>query len=120
MAMKSVWILVLALAGLPAPNNKPAELLKRVKMSLPEAMEKAAPEAKDCSVFAAQLREIKGRPIYYVGFAKGDSSIRISLDAATAEVVMKTTDQKNNSKAISVAKLSMAKAIEAAVKKVEG
>jgi uncharacterized membrane protein YkoI len=119
--MKTVWILVLAALGAAAvPSNKPAELIKRAKLSLPEAAEKAAPEAKEGTPFSARLREEKGRLVYSIGFAQGEKSLRVLIDASTAEIVSKSTEAKSRAKMISGAKVAMPKLIEAAVAKVAG
>jgi uncharacterized membrane protein YkoI len=120
MAMKFLWILAAAAVAAAAPANKPAELMKRVKIALPAAVEKAAPEVKDGTPFFARLKEVDGRLVYFLGFAQGETSVRVSVDAATSEIVTKTTEKKNHSKAISAAKISMAKAVEAAQAKVAG
>ena len=116
--MKFAGLLVVAL--LTAPANKPAELINKAKLSLPEAVEKAAPEVKEGSPFFAKLKEVNGKVVYCMTFAQGQSSIKLSIDAATSEVLDKKTEKKDHSKAISASKLSMTKVIEAAVKKVPG
>lgn len=118
--MKFAWILVAAVAAAIAPVNKPAELMKRVKIALPEAVAKASPEIKDGVPFSARLKEVDGRLVYALGFSQGKESVRVSIDAATSEVVAKTAEKKDHSKAISAAKLSMAKVVEAATAKVPG
>ena len=118
--MKTMWILVMAALAAAAPANKPAELIKKAKLSLPEAAEKAAPEAKEGTPFSARLREEKGRLVYSIGFAQGEKSLRVLIDASTAEVVSKATEAKSRAKMISGVKVAMPKLIEAALVKVAG
>jgi len=118
--MKTVWILVVALLSAGVPSNKPAELIKKAKLSLPEAAEKAVPEAKEGTPFSARLREEKGRLVYSIGFAQGEKSLRVLIDASTAEIVSTSTEAKSRSKMISGVKVAMPKLIEAAVAKVAG
>jgi uncharacterized membrane protein YkoI len=118
--MKTMWILVAALVAAAVPTNKPAELVKKAKLSLPEAAEKAVPEAKDGTPFSARLREEKGRLVYSIGFAQGEKSLRVLIDASTAEVVSKSTEAKSRTKMVSGVKVAMPKLIEAAVAKVAG
>ena len=118
--MKTVWILAAAAVALWPAANKPAELMKRAKFSLTEAVEKSAPVAKDGTPFSVRLREEKGRLVYSTGFAQGETSLRVLIDAATAEVVSRTTETKSRSKLVAGVKVPMAKLIEAAVAKVPG
>lgn len=118
--MKCAWMVVLALLGAAAPVNKPAELISKAKLSLTDVVAKVAPDVKDATPFFAKLKEEKGRVIYTVNFAQGGSSVKLLIDASTAEVINRTTEKKDRSKAISTSKLTMAGAIEAALKKVPG
>src|SRR5262245_2147746 len=120
MAMKGVLVLLMAILGTAVPHNKPAELVPKAKLTLPEVMTKIAPEVKDGTAFFAKLKEEKGRVIYTVNFAVGKESVKLSVDAATSEVIERTTEKKDRSKSMSAAKISMAGVIEAAVKKVPG
>jgi uncharacterized membrane protein YkoI len=118
--MKTVWILAASVLALLPASNKPAELIKKAKFSLSEAVEKSAPEAKDGTPFSVRLREEKGRLVYSTGFAQGESTLRVLIDAATSEVVSKATEKKSRAKMIAAAKIPMPKLIAAAVKKVPG
>jgi uncharacterized membrane protein YkoI len=120
MAMKCVWMIVLALLSAAAPVNKPAELIQKSKVTLPDVITKSLPEVKEGTPFFAKLKEEKGKVVYTVSFAQGTSSIKLSIDALTNEVLSRTTEKKDHSKTISAAKITMVSAIEAAVKKVPG
>jgi uncharacterized membrane protein YkoI len=101
-------------------RNSPDRLLKEAKISLPEAVEKALPEIKDGSAVSARLREEKGRILYIVNVAQGETAVRMSIDAKTQEVVEKTALKKNYSKLIGASKITLAKAVAAATEKVAG
>ena len=118
--MKCAWMILVALLSAMTPVNKPAELLSKSKVTLPEVVTKALPEVKEGTPFFAKLKEEKGRVIYTVSFAQGAGSVKLSIDAATSEVLSRTTEKKDHSKMISAVKITMASAIEAAVKKVPG
>jgi uncharacterized membrane protein YkoI len=117
---KSIVVLAVAALAIGARVSKPAELLKSAKLSLTEAVDKAVPEVKDGSPFSARLTDKGGRLVYLVRFAQGESSVKLSVDAKTSEIVERTTEKKSHSKVASAAKISPAKAIEAALGKVPG
>lgn len=118
--MKGAWMIVLVLLAAAARVNKPAELLAKSKLSLPDVVTKALPEVKEGTPFFAKLKEEKGKVVYTLSFAQGTSSVKLSVDALTSEVLSRTTEKKDRSKMISAVKITMASAIEAAVKKVPG
>jgi uncharacterized membrane protein YkoI len=120
MAMKCAWMIILVLLSAAARVNKPAELLTKSKVTLPEVVTKALSEVKDGTPFFAKLKEEKGKVVYTVSFAQGTGAVKLSIDAATSEVLSRTTEKKDHSKMISAVKISMASAIDAAVKKVPG
>ena len=118
--MKSALYLVgLLLACLPL-RHSPEKMLKEATVSLAEAVEKALPEIKDGNAIAARLKEDKGRVLFVVGVAQGESTVRMAIDAKTKEIVEKTTLKKNYVKLLGASKLSLAKAVEAALAKVPG
>jgi uncharacterized membrane protein YkoI len=101
-------------------RNSPERLLKEAKISLPEAVEKALPEIKDGNAVSARLREEKSRILYIVNIAQGETTVRMSIDAKTQEVVEKTTLKKNYTKLIGGSKITLAKAVSVATEKVAG
>jgi uncharacterized membrane protein YkoI len=108
------WVL---LAGLVPPPGATEKLLKEAKLSLSEAIEKGG---KDGAPVGVRLTEEKGRLVYHVRMASGETSTRFAIDARTGELVEKAAEKKSYAKALAVAKLSVAKATEAALKKVPG
>ena len=70
--MKCAWMILVALLSAMTPVNKPAELLLKSKVTLPEVVTKALPEVKEGTPFFAKLKEEKGRVIYTVSFAQGE------------------------------------------------
>ncbi len=118
--MKYACMIAAALLCAAAPVNKPAELLSKTKLSLTDALTKGIPEVKDATPFFVKLKQEKDRVVYTMTFAQGKESVKISIDAATSEVFGRTVEKKDHSKAISAAKISMAGAIDAALKKVGG
>src|SRR5213078_4755307 len=101
MAMKCVWMIVLALLSAATPANKPAELIQKSKVTLPDVVTKSLPEVKEGTPFFAKLKEEKGKVVYTVSFAQGTSSVKLSIDALTNEVLSRTTEKKDHSKTIS-------------------
>jgi uncharacterized membrane protein YkoI len=120
MAMKCAWMIVAALLCAAAPANKPAELVTKAKLSLTDAVAKVSPEVKDGTPFFVKIKQEKDRIVYSMTFAQGKESVKLSIDAATSEVFGRTVEKKDHSKAISAAKITMAGAIDTAVKKVGG
>jgi len=115
----ALYLLSLAIACLSA-RNAPDRLLKEAKVSLPEAVEKALPEIKDGSPVSARLREEKSRIVYVVNVARGESGVRMSIDAKTKEIVAQAPLKKNYATLLGASKISMAKAVELATVKVAG
>ncbi|HXX93365.1 MAG TPA: hypothetical protein VEN81_07005, partial [Planctomycetota bacterium] len=78
MMMKGVVVLAVAALALGSRISKPAELLKSAKLSLTEALDKASGEVKDGTPWGARLSDKGGRLVYFVSFAQGESSVRLS------------------------------------------
>ena len=76
--MKCVWMIVLALLSAATPTNKPAELIQKSKVTLPDVVTKSLPEVKEGTPFFAKLKEEKGKVVYTVSFAQGTSSVKLS------------------------------------------
>jgi hypothetical protein len=110
MMKSAVYLVGLLLACLPL-RHSPERLLKEATVSLPEAVEKALPEIKDGNAIAARLKEDKGRVLYVVSIAQGESAVRMAIDAKTKEIVEKTTLKKNYAKLLGASKLTLAKAV---------
>jgi uncharacterized membrane protein YkoI len=119
MAKSVLMILGLLVACLPA-RHSPEKLLKEATVTLPEAVEKALPEIKDGSAISARLAEDKGRVLYVVTIAQGATGTRLYIDAKTKEVVQKAALKKSYAALIGASKLTLAKAVEAALLKVPG
>ena len=119
MAKCALYVLGLLLACLPV-RHSPEKLLKEATVTLPEAVEKALPEIKDGSAISARLAEDKGRVLYVVSVAQGTTGVRLFIDAKTKEVVQKAALKKNYAALVGASKLTIAKALEAAVLKVPG
>jgi uncharacterized membrane protein YkoI len=119
-AMKGAWMILAALLCAAAPSNKPAELINKTKLSLSDALAKVMPDVKEGTPFFVKLKQEKDRVVYSMTFAQGKESVKLSIDAATSEVFGRTLEKKDHSKAILAAKISMAGAIDAALKKVAG
>ena len=117
MAVTALFLGVTVVAAMPTAKER---MLSEAKISLPEAVAKAAPEAKDGSPVSARLKEEKGRIVYVVGVAQGETEIRFSMDAKTNELIGKTTVSRSHAKELALAKVSVLKAVEAALKKVPG
>lgn len=118
--MKSaLYVLGLLLACLPL-RHSPEKLLKEATVSLPEAVEKALPEIKDGNAVAARLKEDKGRVLFVVSIAQGETATRLSIDAKTKEIVEKAALKKSYAKLLGASKVTLAKAVEVAVAKVPG
>jgi uncharacterized membrane protein YkoI len=119
MMKSALYVLGLLLACLPM-RHSPEKLLKEATVSLPEAVEKALPEIKEGSAVTARLKEDKGRVLYVVSVAQGEGAVRLSIDAKTKEIVEKASLKKNYAKLIGASKVTLAKAVEAAILKVPG
>lgn len=114
-----LWLALIAL-GIVAPDNNAEKLLKDSQYNLPASIDKAGKDLKDVTPVSAWLRSVNGRTQYTVRFAQGETTVKISLDAKTGEVIEKVTEQRNRTKAVSMSKTSVAQAIEIALKKVPG
>lgn len=110
---------VVGLAFLGVSGKREA-LVKEAKITLAEALEKAGSEVKDGTPVACELTSRKGAVQYSALLAKGKGSVSVSLDPKTGAVLGKTDLAKDFSKALAAAKISLAKAIEIATKRVPG
>src|SRR5262245_37615141 len=112
MAMKPVVMTMVALA-LATASGKRADLLKEATVSLSEALDKARGEAKDGVPVAAKLkREKTGGVVFAIDFARGQSTLSVTVDPRTAAVLSKAERRADASKAAGAAKVSIAKAVE--------
>ena len=75
---------------------------------------------KDGTPVWAKLREENGRILYVLNVARGESAVRMSVDARTKEIVSNVPLKKSYAKLLGASKLSMAKAVEIALAKVAG
>jgi uncharacterized membrane protein YkoI len=117
--MKLALCAVLAL-GLSAPENSFEKKLKEAKCTLSEAVEKAGKDLKDVTPVSAKLKQIKGKYLWDVRMAKGEASLKLTLDAKTVELVEKKELKASHAAALAAAKVKFAQGIEIALKKVPG
>jgi len=96
-----------------------AALLKDTKVSLSEGIEKALAEAKEGIVYKAELEGDK-TVHWAVDVAKGDKVLAVDIDAKTGGVVATDLENTDQSKLVKSAKITILKAIEAALKKTPG
>jgi len=118
--MKTALTLVGMILACLSTRTSPDRLLKEAKVTLPEALVTALPEVKDGTPVWAKLREENGRILYVLNVARGESAVRMSVDARTKEIVSNVPLKKSYAKLLGASKLSMAKAVEIALAKVAG
>jgi uncharacterized membrane protein YkoI len=112
--------LMMTTAWLVPPEGTVEKLLNEARVSLDRALEAAVQNEKEAAAVAVRLKQIKGRTLYDVRYARGEKSYRTTVDAKTAEVVDKVEIKHAPAKALAKAKVALPKAIEIAVKKVSG
>lgn len=120
--------LAVLIAGLVAPVSNGEKLLKEAKVSLADSLDKAGKLLKDAlkddmknvTPVSAWLRDVKGKVVYTVRYAKGQEQIRLTLDAKTGELIEKVTEKRSRAKALELSKTSLNKAVEIALEKVPG
>jgi uncharacterized membrane protein YkoI len=118
--MKSLLSLLGLLLVCGTPKSNPEKWLKEAKVTLPEAVAEILPQVKPGTPIAARLAEEKGRVLFQISVAQGESGVRLSIDAKTLEVTEKTPLKKNYTKLVGAAKVTFAKAVEVAIHKVPG
>ncbi|HEX7899045.1 MAG TPA: PepSY domain-containing protein [Planctomycetota bacterium] len=115
-----VMIAAIVALGMSAPEHSFEKKLKEAKCTLTEAVEKAGKDLKDVQPISAKLKQIKGKYLWDVRVAQGEKSFRRVLDAKSVEIVEKKNLKSNHAALLASAKVSLAKGIEIALKKVPG
>jgi uncharacterized membrane protein YkoI len=105
-------------AVLEPPDH--SELLKSVKISLPEALEKAANALGDVVPVSAFLENGKDGPVYSVFVAKGIQTWEVEVDGRDGKILKKDSDPEDESARLKGAKVTFPTAIESALKKLAG
>ena len=94
-------------------------LLKEAKVSLSEGIALGLKEAKEGVVFKAELEGDK--VIHWaVDVAQGTKVLSVDIDARTGKVVETDTESADHSNVVKASKITLAQAIEVALKKVSG
>lgn len=109
---------VLILPSLVGPDY--AKLLEQAKLSLSEAVEKAAKEVPGGTVVSAYMEENEGKPRFFLYVARERKTLEVSLDLKDGSVTQKETLPDDDSRIVSAVKITLQKAIEVALKKVPG
>jgi uncharacterized membrane protein YkoI len=116
----SVAFLGVLLAGGRADGQDWGKLLQTAKAPLTEAISKALADAKDGVATGAEIEDEGGKIRYSVDVSQGAKKIEYVFDAADWKVLEKSTEDEDQSKIVKAAKITLAQAIEAALKKAAG
>ena len=116
----SVAALAAALVAGRAPSQDWKKLLETAKAPLAEAITKALAEAKEGVATGAEIEDEGGKIRYSVDVAQGAKKTEFVFDAADWKLLEKDTEDEDQSKIVSSAKLTLAQTIEAALKKAPG
>jgi uncharacterized membrane protein YkoI len=95
-------------------------LLETANAPLTEAIAKAMAEAKEGVPTGAEIEDEGGKIRYSVDIAHGTKKTEYVFDAADWKLLERDTEDEDQSKLVGSAKLSLAQAIEAALKKTGG
>jgi uncharacterized membrane protein YkoI len=117
--MKTSIVMIAAFLGGTADPDY-AKLLQDAKVTLSEAIEKGLKEVPEGTVVSAYIEENEGKPRYFLYVAKGTKTHEVSIDIKDGTVTGKETLDDDDSKLVASLKISLSKAIEAALKKVPG
>lgn len=110
------WVL---LAGAQTDEDW-GKLVKTVKYSLSEAVDKAVKESGEGFAFHAELELDKGELVYSIDISQGESSTNVVLDVEDGSVVEKDSEGADFSKESKACKVSLKHAIAAASKSAAG
>jgi uncharacterized membrane protein YkoI len=110
--------LVLALVWAAPPDY--AKLLEGAKLSLSEAIAKAAKEVPEGKPMSAYIEENEGKPCWFVFLAKGVKTVEVMVDLKEGTVLSKETLDDDDSKIVAAVKLTLDEAIQKALAKVPG
>lgn len=106
--------------GLTQQDSEWEKLLKDVKVSLAEAIDKGLKEAGEGTVFHAELEMDKGKFVYSIDVAQGEKVCNVIIDPKDGKVVDKEIEEEDHSHTVKAAKISLKDAIDAATNKVKG
>jgi len=118
--MSMILTVLVAATTAAAGDDELAALLKKAAYPLTEAIQKAAPIAKEGVLVSAELEDEDGRAVYVVEFAVDKKVVEIKLDAATGELLKKDVEEDDKSAVVKACKLPLLKGIEIAAAKVPG
>src|SRR5262245_24768358 len=104
--------------GLVVADASPEKLLKEARLSLREALARAAPSGG--SLVAAELRAGEGRAVFRIVRARDGRSSVLLMDARTGEVVRESPSSKDYSRALGASRRTLVEAVDLALRRVEG
>jgi uncharacterized membrane protein YkoI len=96
------------------------KLLKDAKLSLSEAIEKASKEVPDWKPLSAYMEENEGKPCFIVFVAEDRKTMEVTIDLKDGTLTGKEAATDDDSKILAAVRITLKKAIEAALKKVPG
>lgn len=116
-----VSLVVLAAASVFAqPGPDWNSRLEKAKYSLSDAIEKGLKEAGKGTVIHVELEQDGENLVYSIDVAQGEKNCNVVLDVEDGKVVEKDTENEDNSNAVEACKVTLASAIETALKKQQG
>ncbi|HVR85681.1 MAG TPA: PepSY domain-containing protein [Planctomycetota bacterium] len=118
--MKALAFLLVGVLAGPLGDPDYAKLLEMAKISLTEAIAKASKEVPGGTPVSAYVEDNEGKPRFFLYVAKDTKTVEIAMDLKDGTVTQKETLNEDDSKLVSATKISLAKAIETALKKVPG
>lgn len=101
-------------------NIRFEKLAEEAKIGVVEAVAKAARESADGVPVSVRLMREKERAVFVVRMARGEATMQLTLDAGTGGIIDRKTTDRSRAKALAATKLTLAQAIDAALKKVPG
>lgn len=110
---------VLALGGAAAGQDY-EKMLAEAKFPIGEAIARGLKEAKEGTVFEAELEADKGRIVWSLDVAQGGKVFAVVFDAKDGSLVEQEIESEDHSKVAGAAKVTLADAAAAAVKKSPG
>ncbi|HEU4417889.1 MAG TPA: hypothetical protein VFT55_03065 [Planctomycetota bacterium] len=128
MQSRSIRVLILAIAlPVTAPaqaDQQTGQRLKQARLTLVEAIQKgvkeAGPEAGPVVPFKAEFEIDKGKAVFSIDLAQGKQTLNVVIDAGDGSVVEKETEDGDHTAATAACKVSLAKAIDAALASTKG
>ena len=108
--------LPLRLAAQSAVDKALAQQAAGASFTLAEAIQKGLGAAGQGQPYRAEMEVDKGTLVYSIDLAHGDKTINVVLDAKDGKVIENATEDEDESALVKACKVSLATAIEAAVK----